>query len=83
MTVQIAVRIPDELNRELEALVERGRSANRTEAIREAITAFVAAERRRAVDEAIIEGYRRVPPTDDELRWADRAGQEMIAEEPW
>ena len=83
MTVQIALRIPDELNHELQRLVDEGRSLNRTEAIRAAITAYVASERRRAVDEAIVEGYRRIPPTEHEEAWVTESTREMLTEEQW
>ena len=40
-------------------------------------------EGRRAVDEAIVAGYQRVPPTDAEDGWAAQSGRELIAEDPW
>ena len=40
-------------------------------------------QRRRAVGEAIVEGYRRLPQTDDEFARSDEATAAMIAEEPW
>ena len=38
---------------------------------------------RRAVGEAIAEGCRRFPQTDDEIAWSEQATAAMIAEEPW
>ena len=35
------------------------------------------------IGEAIADGYRRVPETDEELRWAGENARSMIAEEPW
>jgi hypothetical protein len=39
--------------------------------------------RRRRIGEAIVEGYRRHPQTEEEIGWADEATVRMIAEEPW
>ena len=30
-----------------------------------------------------MEGYRRIPETEEELRWAEGNLRDMIAEEPW
>ncbi|MDQ3671203.1 MAG: hypothetical protein M3364_02015 [Actinomycetota bacterium] len=35
------------------------------------------------VAEAIVEGYRRQPQTDEEVGWSDQAAIRMIKEEPW
>jgi Arc/MetJ-type ribon-helix-helix transcriptional regulator len=80
---QVAVRIPDELVSELDGLVAQGRFATRAEAIRAGLVAILERERERQLDEAIVEGYRRIPPTPAEHAWADAAGRELIAEEPW
>ena len=39
--------------------------------------------RRQLIGEAIVEGYRRVPETDEELQWAEQNARWMISEEPW
>jgi len=39
--------------------------------------------RRRALDDAIIDGYRRVPPTPAERASALASLHDAIAEEPW
>lgn len=83
MTTQLALRIPDELSHRLDELVTQGRYGTRTEAVREAIRELLDREERRRIDEAIVAGYRSVPTTAAEERWAEAAGQEMIAEEPW
>jgi Arc/MetJ-type ribon-helix-helix transcriptional regulator len=82
-TEQIAVRIPRSELAALDELVERGRYPSRAAAVRAGIAAITALERRRAVDEAIVDGYRRVPPTPDEDAAALAALREAIAEEPW
>jgi hypothetical protein len=47
------------------------------------LAADLEAERRRRVGEAIVGGYERIPPTDDDAAWSDDATVRMIAEEPW
>ena len=83
MSEQIAVRIPDELADELRQFVAAGAHPTMADAVRAGIRLEVARLRRRAVDDSIVDGYRRTPPTDAETAWADAAGREMIAEEPW
>ncbi|MEO6121758.1 MAG: hypothetical protein ABIW46_05730 [Acidimicrobiales bacterium] len=60
-----------------------GRFANRTEAVRFAISQLVEHERRCAVGEAIVAGYARFPETEEELATADANLRRLIAEEPW
>lgn len=67
----------------MDELVAAGRYATRADAVRAGLQAVVEQERQRAIDEAIVEGYRRHPPTQAEERWAATAGRELIAEEPW
>lgn len=83
MSEQIAVRIPDELAEELDAVVRRGAYGSRAEAVRSAIATLVEKDRRTRVGEAIAEGYRRQPQTDDEVAQATRAAIASIEEEPW
>ena len=83
MTMQLALRIPDELAKELDELVSTGRFANRTDAVRSAIAELIEREGRRAVGEAIIAGYRRIPETAEELATAEQNLRRLIAEEPW
>ena len=67
MSEQVAVRLPDELARELDRLVRSGAYPTKAEAIRSAIETLVEQARRRAIGEAIAEGYVRIPQgeTDD------------------
>lgn len=55
MTTQIAVRIPSEMLAKLDEVVGRGRVANRTEAVRAAIEAWLREEE----EQVIAEEYRR------------------------
>jgi Arc/MetJ-type ribon-helix-helix transcriptional regulator len=82
-TEQIAVRLPIEQLEALDDLVQRGVYANRAAAVRAGVAALVELERRRLEDQSIVEGYRRVPPTDAETRAAISSLADAIAEEPW
>lgn len=81
MSPQIAVRLAQDLADRLDALVADGRFATRADAIRAAIEALVDVDRRRRIDEAIVAGYRCIPPGDDpELEASlERAAHEMLA----
>lgn len=83
MTQQIALRIPDSLADALQALVEQGRYPTRAAAIRAGVEAVVERERERRIDEAIVAGYRRYPPTAAEERWVEASTAELLAEEQW
>ena len=83
MTEQLAIRLSDEVLAGLDDLVRRGRQPTRTAAVRAAVESYVEAERRRAVGDAIVRGYRAVPQTDEELAVAQAAALRSIAEEPW
>ena len=80
---QFVTRIPDDLVEEVDRLVEDGTVASRSAAVRVGLERLVDRERRRRIGEAIVEGYRRIPQTDEELEWADAATRDMIADEPW
>lgn len=83
VSTQIAVRLPDELVAQVDALVEEGRFRTKAEAIRAAIEGLVEAEARRSTGHRIAEGYRRVPQDDGEVAEATRAAIASIDEEPW
>ena len=82
-TQQIAVRLPEELLRVLDDLVDRGVYESRAAAVRAGIEAVVELDRRRRTDLAVVEGYRRVPPTGTERQAAVASLRDAILEEPW
>jgi Arc/MetJ-type ribon-helix-helix transcriptional regulator len=82
MSQQIAVRLPDDVAASLEELVETGRFETKAEAVRAALEALVESERRRAIGARIVEGYLRIPQTDDEVAAATEAAVRSIDEEP-
>ena len=81
--VQLVTRVSDELAAGIDELVENGLASSRSEAVRSALERWIDSERRRRIGEAIVEGYKRIPQTEEELAWADAAATEMLAEEPW
>lgn len=68
--------------RAIDQLVAAGR-ASRAAVIVEAIDKLVRELEEEAIDRAIVEGYRRIPQTDEELEWAEWSAGESIREEPW
>jgi Arc/MetJ-type ribon-helix-helix transcriptional regulator len=82
-TEQIAVRLPEEILDELDALVASGAYPSRAAAVRAGVEAIMALERRRQTDQAIVNGYRRTPPATAEDEAAIASLRDAIAEEPW
>lgn len=80
---QLITRVDDALVEQLDAIVASGEAESRSDAVRRALETMIDQRRRRLIGEAIAEGYRRVPDTDEELRWAVESTRSMIAEEPW
>jgi Arc/MetJ-type ribon-helix-helix transcriptional regulator len=83
MSIQIAIRIPDELAGKLETLVSSGRFDTKADAVRSALEALVDAERRAGVGRQIVEGYQRVPQDDVDVAATHEAAIRSIDEEPW
>lgn len=82
-TEQIAVRLPDTLLAALDDLVARGVYDSRAAAVRAGIEAVRELDRQRLTDRAVVEGYRRVPPTEPERQAAIASLKDAILEEPW
>lgn len=83
MTVQIAVKLPDGLVRNLDRLVDDGAFASRSQAVRRALDALVTSYQRKDVDDAFAAGFERDPDRDEELADATRLAVEAIEDEPW
>lgn len=81
--MQLVARIPDSLAREVDELVESGVVASRSEAVRLGLEQLVDRARRRRIGQAIVDGYTRMPQTDEELPWSEEDARRMIEEEPW
>jgi Arc/MetJ-type ribon-helix-helix transcriptional regulator len=82
-TEQIAVRLPEELLHQLDALVASGVYQSRAAAVRAGVEAITALERRHEVDRVIVTGYEHIPPTATEHDAALTSLRDAIADEPW
>lgn len=82
-TQQVAVRLPVDLLATVDRLVAAGVYPSRAAAVRAGLEAIAGAERRRAIDDAVVEGYTRIPPTSYEDAAALTSLRDAIAEEPW
>lgn len=79
---QTLVQLTDKLLRRLDERAAReGRS--RSALIRDAIEAYLVDEERDEITRQIIEGYERMPETDEEMAVAEAEAREAIREEPW
>lgn len=82
-SIQIAVRLPADLLEAVDGLIEGGVAENRAELVRHALERFVDEAERIRIDQAITDGYRRIPATRDEEAAASATLRQSIAEEPW
>jgi len=81
--VQLVTRIDEDLAAAVDELIKAGVVENRSQAVRLGLERLVERHRRSEVGRQIVEGYRRVPQTGDEVGWRDESTRAMIAEEPW
>jgi Arc/MetJ-type ribon-helix-helix transcriptional regulator len=82
-TQQIAVRLPEELLAEVDELVARGIYDSRAAAVRAGLEAVADSERRRQIDRAVIDGYRRIPAGETEHVAGVASLRDAILDEPW
>jgi Arc/MetJ-type ribon-helix-helix transcriptional regulator len=80
---QVVARVDDDLAAKLDELVMDGVVSNRSEAVRLGLERLVDEHRRRRIGVEIVEAYRRMPQTEEELAGLDEATRALIAEEPW
>lgn len=80
---QVVARVDDALAAELDELVTNGVVRNRSEAVRLGLERLVDEHRRHRIGAEIVEAYRRMPQTEEELAGLDEATRALIAEEPW
>lgn len=79
---QTLVQLSDELLGRLDERAAReGRS--RSALIRDAIEEYLYDEAKAKIDREIIEGYERIPTTDEEMEIAEASAREGVEEEPW
>jgi metal-responsive CopG/Arc/MetJ family transcriptional regulator len=80
---QTLVQLTDELVALLDERASR-QHRSRSDLIREAIEAFLAADAEAEISRQIVDGYQRVPQEEDSLeRWARRGARDLVEEEPW
>ena len=82
-TEQIAVRLPEPLLSDLDELVKSGAYESRAAAVRAGIEAITKLELQRRTDRAVVDGYKRKPPTETEQHAAIASLREAILDEPW
>jgi Arc/MetJ-type ribon-helix-helix transcriptional regulator len=80
---QIIARVPEDLVRQVDELVSQGLFGSRSDVVRAALTRLVDRHRRDEIGRQIVEGYTRVPQTDEESLWSEADMKAMIEEEPW
>jgi Arc/MetJ-type ribon-helix-helix transcriptional regulator len=81
--VQFVTRVDDALADRVDSLVEAGVLASRSEAVRIGLERLADELERKRIGDQIVEGYTRMPQTEEEVAWAREATVRMIEEEPW
>jgi Arc/MetJ-type ribon-helix-helix transcriptional regulator len=83
MTMQIAVKLSDEMLAALDELVTAGHFESRSGAVRAGVREILRQTARRGTDLKFAEGFRRSPESEAELADAYRLAFEAIEDEPW
>jgi putative addiction module CopG family antidote len=76
------VRLPDEMVKEIDQLIEDGRYESRADAVRVALHRLLEDLREQQLDAAIVSGYQRMPDTPTDA-WVTAATEALVKEEPW
>jgi metal-responsive CopG/Arc/MetJ family transcriptional regulator len=79
---QTLVQLTDELLTVLDERAARERRSRST-LIREALEQYLHDELEAEIDRQYVEGYTRIPQTEEEEAWARANAAEAIREEPW
>lgn len=80
---QIVTRVDDDLADAVDGLVRAAVVESRSDAVRIGLQRLVDEHRRAAVGRSIVAAYEKEPQTRAELAGIERAGRQMIADEPW
>jgi metal-responsive CopG/Arc/MetJ family transcriptional regulator len=83
MSTQLAIRLPDDLLRDLDWVVIRLDYDSRAEAMRDALIRLVDQERRRQIDEQYIEAYTRMPQTEEEMADIPFQSWDLDGDDDW
>ena len=79
----ITLRMPEERVARIDEIVSAKSYESRASFIVEAINRLVDELEQQEIDRRIVEGYTRIPQSDEEQRWARLAALDSIREEPW
>ncbi len=79
---QTLVQLSDELVARLDERAARLRRS-RSSLVREAVEHYLHDEIEAGISRSIVEGYTRIPQTEEEDAWARAAATRMLAEERW
>jgi Arc/MetJ-type ribon-helix-helix transcriptional regulator len=80
---QFVTRLDDDLAAAVDELVADGVVPSRSEAVRRGLAELVDRKRREKIGQAIVDGYTRMPQTDEEMAWAEASAKEMFEQESW
>jgi metal-responsive CopG/Arc/MetJ family transcriptional regulator len=83
MSTQLAIRLPDELLRDLDWVVLRLDYDSRAEAMREALKRLIDQERRRQIDEQYVDAYTRMPQTEEEMADIPFQSWDLDGDDDW
>ncbi len=83
MSTQLAVRLPDDLLRDLDWVIIRLNYDSRAEAMRDALVKLIDQERRRQIDEQYIEAYTRMPQTEEEMADIPWQSWDLDGDDDW
>jgi metal-responsive CopG/Arc/MetJ family transcriptional regulator len=82
MRTQTMVQLNRSLLSSLDARAARD-GVSRSQLIRDAVEAYLAADAEVTALQRVVEGYRRTPETDEEMLAARQDARALVAEEPW
>ena len=75
-----------QLNQSLLGLLDARASrdgVSRSQLIRDAVESYLAADDEAAALRRVVEGYARLPESDEEMRVAQADARALVEEEPW
>jgi Arc/MetJ-type ribon-helix-helix transcriptional regulator len=80
---QLVTRVDDRLLAAVDALVDEGVAATRSDAVRIGLEGLVERHRRQKTGQAIVDAYQQHPQSEDELAGLNEATRALVEEEPW
>ncbi len=81
--IQLVTRVDDVVADAIDELVSAGHFESRSDVVRTSLAELLDGRRRRLIAERILDGYDRIPETNDELAQAAALARAMVFEEPW